>query len=252
MDKPLAVVNCSQLVTLAGPLRPRVGPELRDLAIIPNGKLLIRTGRIAEIGADIKIDRGRAGCNRTHSFVQSFVWAIPFARNTHGWLKWALDGWQATGIFVRLSGTPLDFTTSGANLHAPGNTQRPNVSGTPKVLGNTGPGQFYFDTSVFSTPAATLTGTVDSKLLYDPFGTLTRNGSGLTGPGWLNLDAAAFKTFKITERFSTQFRIDAFNALNHPNFNNPGVSLTNLQTFGQINGTASSPRSVTIGLSLNF
>src|SRR5947209_38877 len=58
MDKPLAVVNCSQLVTLAGPLRPRVGPELRDLAIIPNGKLLIRTGRIAEIGADIKIDRG--------------------------------------------------------------------------------------------------------------------------------------------------------------------------------------------------
>jgi len=45
-DKTLAVVNCSQLVTLAGPARPRVGPELRELGIIPNGGMFVRNGMI--------------------------------------------------------------------------------------------------------------------------------------------------------------------------------------------------------------
>ena len=52
----LAIVNCKQLVTLAGPRRPRVGAELRDLGIIPDGAMRIRDGRIAAVGprADIE------------------------------------------------------------------------------------------------------------------------------------------------------------------------------------------------------
>jgi imidazolonepropionase len=46
----LAIVNIGQLVTLAGPPRPRVGPELRELGIIPNAALLIEDGRIAAAG----------------------------------------------------------------------------------------------------------------------------------------------------------------------------------------------------------
>src|SRR5215213_5754263 len=49
-DKTLAVVNCSQLVTLAGPARPRVGPELRELSIIANGGMFIRDGLIERVG----------------------------------------------------------------------------------------------------------------------------------------------------------------------------------------------------------
>src|SRR6266403_1609292 len=52
----LAVVGCSELVTLAGPLRPRVGPEMRELAIVRDGAMLIRDGRIVEVGARVKID----------------------------------------------------------------------------------------------------------------------------------------------------------------------------------------------------
>lgn len=44
---PLAVVNIGQLVTLAGPARPRVGEELRELGLIENAALLIDDGRIA-------------------------------------------------------------------------------------------------------------------------------------------------------------------------------------------------------------
>jgi len=42
----LAVINCSQLVTLAGPRRPRVGAELRQLSIIEDGALFVRGDRI--------------------------------------------------------------------------------------------------------------------------------------------------------------------------------------------------------------
>jgi imidazolonepropionase len=45
-----AIVNIGQLVTLAGPSRPRVGPELRELGIIPEAALLIEDGRIAAAG----------------------------------------------------------------------------------------------------------------------------------------------------------------------------------------------------------
>jgi imidazolonepropionase len=46
----LAIVNIGQLVTLAGPARPRVGQELRELGIIPNAALLIEDGRIKAAG----------------------------------------------------------------------------------------------------------------------------------------------------------------------------------------------------------
>src|SRR5580658_5356319 len=52
-----AIVNIGQLVTLAGPARPRIGPELRDLAIIEDASLLIGdAGRITAAGpySDLK------------------------------------------------------------------------------------------------------------------------------------------------------------------------------------------------------
>ncbi len=48
MSKTLAVVNCSQLVTLAGAKRPRTGGDLRQLAIIEDGAMLVR-GETIEI-----------------------------------------------------------------------------------------------------------------------------------------------------------------------------------------------------------
>jgi imidazolonepropionase len=52
----LAVVGCSQLVTLAGPGRPRTGREMRDLAIIPDGAMLIADGRIESVGPRSEIE----------------------------------------------------------------------------------------------------------------------------------------------------------------------------------------------------
>src|SRR5881227_861148 len=51
----LAVLHASQLVTLAGPKRPRVGREMSELAIIPGGGMLIRDGKIDSVGTTNQI-----------------------------------------------------------------------------------------------------------------------------------------------------------------------------------------------------
>lgn len=56
MTNSLVVINCSQLVTLAGPARPRVGAEMRELSIIPDGALLVRGSRIEKTGTRSEIE----------------------------------------------------------------------------------------------------------------------------------------------------------------------------------------------------
>ena len=56
-----AVWNCSQLVTLAGPARARRGAEMRDLAVIPNGAMLIHDGRIQRVGTRKEIEAAASG-----------------------------------------------------------------------------------------------------------------------------------------------------------------------------------------------
>jgi hypothetical protein len=200
--------------------------------------------------ANPSLDRGRAGFDRTHSFNSSFVWELPFAKQTRGFVKAVLDGWQLTGILTIQSGTPLDFTTNAADLHAPGNTQRPNLIGEIKVLGGFGPGQQYLAPAagVFETPAASLTNAAGVR--YAPFGNMTRN-STINGPGYWNIDNSIFKKFRFTERIGGEIRADIFNTFNHPNFANPNTSIVS-PTFGQITGVVSGSRLVRFGARVTF
>src|SRR6201996_1258073 len=58
----LVVRNCSQLVTLAGPRRPRRGGEMRELAVIPDGAMLIYDDRIERVGTRAEIEEAAGGC----------------------------------------------------------------------------------------------------------------------------------------------------------------------------------------------
>src|SRR5947209_9833644 len=57
MSETLAVINCSQLVTLAGPQRPRVGAEMRELSIIEGGAMLVRGNRVERTGTREDVER---------------------------------------------------------------------------------------------------------------------------------------------------------------------------------------------------
>ena len=54
-SRSLAVVNCSQVVTLAGPARPRIGAEMRELGVVTRGALFVRDGLIERVGTTDEI-----------------------------------------------------------------------------------------------------------------------------------------------------------------------------------------------------
>jgi len=53
----LAVLHASQVVTLSGPKRPRIGAEMSELAIISDGGMLIRGGKIESVGPSAEIEK---------------------------------------------------------------------------------------------------------------------------------------------------------------------------------------------------
>jgi hypothetical protein len=193
--------------------------------------------------ADIERSRGRAEYDRLHSYVQSFVYQLPVGPEGR-WLRtglasWILGGWQLSGIFTAQSGLPINFTYSAATLRAPGNTQRPDASGKPKVLGGIGANELWFDTSVFSAPPP------------NTFGNVKRNDL-LDGPAYVNLDASLAKWFQIKSDVKAEFRIDAFNATNRAQFDRPNGEFGNAR-FGQITTTqANTERIIRFGLRVLF
>jgi hypothetical protein len=193
--------------------------------------------------ADIERSWARTGEDRLHNFVVSFLYQLPAGADRR-WLKEGvlsqiLGGWQVSGFFTAQSGLPINFEASGAALRAPGNTQRPDASGTPKVLGAIGPGNLWFDTSVFSAPAPNTWGNV-------------RRNSLLDGPDYVNLDATIAKLFTVRRTIKGEFRIDMFNATNTPHFDRPNGRLGDA-TFGQITSTLSgTERSMRFGFRLMF
>ena len=119
--------------------------------------------------ADIERSWARRDEDRLHVFVSSFVYLLPVGPDRR-WLRTGplgqiLGNWQVSGFFTAQSGLPIDFRAADALLRAPGNRERPNVSGTPAVLGGIGPGNLWFDTSVFSAPAADTWGNVGRNSL---------------------------------------------------------------------------------------
>jgi hypothetical protein len=90
---------------------------------------------------------------------------------------------------------------------------------TPKVLGGIGQGALWFDTSVFSAPAA---GTWGNVRRYDT----------LTGPAYVNLDASIVKIVRFGTRHA-ELRADFFNALNRAHYANPNGTLGNAN-FGRV------------------
>ena len=91
--------------------------------------------------------------------------------------------------------------------------------------------------------------------------------NALVGPGFWNLDLSAIKRTRITERVNTEFRVESFNLLNHPNFlvgtnsfigGNSGTSVGGIvqsiqaTTFGQTTSLANGPRNIQLRLQVSF
>src|SRR5437867_4262589 len=191
------------------------------------------------------LNRGRAGYDRTHTFVQSYIYELPLGSNKR-WLqsgvgRWILGDWQLNGILSAYSGQPLDIRISGASLNAPGNANRPNLIGKPSVLGGIGPGKKWLDVSVFQAPASGTYGTTGRNIL--------------NGPRFVNLDLSVFRKFRVRERVGGEFRFESFNFTNTPHFERPGgtngTTLGNAD-FGEVTTALADQRQIQFGLKITF
>jgi hypothetical protein len=71
------------------------------------------------------------------------------------------------------------------------------------------------------------------------------------GPGITNVDASIIRNFRVRSK-TLQFRLEAFNALNHPIWNDPNTSMANPALFGTINSTRKPMRELQLGLKYVF
>jgi hypothetical protein len=175
--------------------------------------------------------RGVSDFNIGQSFVLSGIWEVPNPAGFGGFSHWALSGWQVGGIFQAGSGAPFSVLTGGdpQGLNSTDPWAYPNRLAGAGCGSLTNPGnpEHYIKTECF-VAANPLT-----------LGNAGRNT--LTGPGLINLDAALFKNSHVArlgESFNVQFRVEAFNLLNHTNFAAPLATNTLFNQDGSVIGDA--------------
>jgi predicted heme/steroid binding protein len=179
-----------------------------------------------------------------HIVVFNYLYDLPFFKNRTKLIGKVLGGWQISGLTQFQTGLPCsvagpaDYAGVGldANFGCGVNGQYWVVNGDPKIIGKFGPNSQWFATTnpdgtpIFTKPAP---GTFNKQrvrnLIYQP--------------GFENWNLGLFKAFPVTERFGFQFRAEAFNFINHPNWcggsgcsgtTNIGLNPTNLNTFGKV------------------
>ena len=188
---------------------------------------------------------GPATYDRRHVIVINTIYELPFFRNRQALSGKLLGGWAISAVSQFQTGTPLTVATgddfagvgpgSGSQFWIIG--ADPNISNSEKKFSETNTdGNFWFrrantdGSALFTRPAAGTFSTQRARGVAE-FG-------GLYGPGFQNHNIGIFKEFAVTEGQRLQFRFEAFNWVNHPNWQNPNTTPTS-GSFGKVQGKES-------------
>ncbi|HWY70341.1 MAG TPA: carboxypeptidase regulatory-like domain-containing protein [Terriglobales bacterium] len=200
---------------------------------------------------DPKLRRGLSDFDIRHNFVLNYTWQIPSPVSFSGFKRGLTNGWQLGGIYQASAGLPFSALVGGDPLGLlSGDTfdfpDRIIAPGCESPI-NPGNPNHYIKTQCFAAP--------------NP---LTRLGNAgrntIIGPGLSNFDVSIFKNNpvpKISESFNAQFRVEVFNALNHPNFAPPlhnntlfDQSGNSISTAGVVDSTSTTSRQLQFALKL--
>jgi hypothetical protein len=186
-------------------------------------------------------DRSYSNYDTRHRAVGSAGYALPFGKGnrflTTGVGNVIAGGWQVQPIVQLRTGYPFSVTgASGSCTCGTYVPQRPNPAPGRKNGQISNPSPFHwFDPTAYLVPTAGHQGTV------------TRNV--LRGPGTAEFDFSAIKNLAVTERLTVQFRAEAFNVINHPNFGNPAANISN-GNVGTVTATSFDNRDLQFALKL--
>ncbi len=176
-------------------------------------------------GPMVKRNYAPADYDRRQMFVMGWVYELPVGEGRKYALKGVADkvlgGWKINGTFAAYTGTPFTIWGDWASINCYGCSQTadqilPNVD----KPGQLSPGKPYYDPTAFRDPYWNFNG------VYRP-GSTGRNL--LYGPGYWRINPAMYKDFKLTERFTMEFRAEAQNFTNTPAWGNPNSSVSDMQ-----------------------
>jgi hypothetical protein len=202
--------------------------------------------------------RGNSEFDATHQVTAEFVYDLPFGRGQmfgrdSGWLlNEAIGGWQISGIPTWRSG--LAFTANGTDI-----AQFDTVSlsadtgvlftGTKSAVAS----NIHIDNSSGTSQVQFFANQTNAIGAFSPVtGLQSGSRDTLRGPHFSNLDLAVSKNFPLfNERYKLQFRAEAYNAFNHPNFGIPDTGVTSGR-FGVITGLAGLEPSRVMQFALRF
>jgi len=190
-----------------------------------------------------------------HIFVFNYLYDLPFFKDHSKLIGKLIGGWQISGVAQFQTGLPCgvaeakDYAGVGldSNFGCGTNGQYYVVNGTPKIIGTFGTSGQWFDTSVFAKPAA---GTFNNQRVRDL----------IYQPGFQNWNLGLFKSFPIREQRGFQFRAEAYNFINHPNWgggSGGGVNFNPTSSnFGKVTtkggGVAGGERNLQLSLRFYF
>jgi len=197
---------------------------------------------------DLNSEWSLASVDTPMRFTATWSYALPFGKGKHFWnnnnrlLDYLIGGWQVNGTAIYQTGFPLFVFQQNLNSVIGTGEQRPNATGIRAAE----PGSVEQRIYGYINPAAF------SQAPSFTFGNLSRS-IDYRGPGMGNWDASVFKDFKVKERFNGQFRAEALNAFNSPQFANPNTQYApNSSSFGKITYQANLPRQLQLGVRLSF
>jgi hypothetical protein len=163
---------------------------------------------------DLASYRASSSYDQRHIFTVSYIYDLPVFRHAPGFKGSLLGGWQISGITTAQSGEPTSIINGGFYDNA----------GVGNSVGSGSYADLVGDPHGPKPTFDQVPGIVYGPLLYNPgaytqptgltFGNSGRNS--LAGPGRLNFDMGVFKRFRVTESKSLEFRAEAFNVFNHP------------------------------------
>jgi hypothetical protein len=215
--------------SLSAKVTRRMSKGLTYLAGYTFSKAIDDGGGIRPLGSDplfaqtsycLSCERALSVFDARQRFVSSVLYDLPFGKGrrflNHGLLSNILGGWELSSIVTASSGFPLTVVvgTDRSQTATGVNSDRPNLTGESYAVpsGQPGPRQ-WFNIGAFA---------------MQPLGTYGNGGRNtVIGPGIVNWDFSTLKNFNFTESRYLQFRFEAFNFLNHPNWGDPDTILTN-------------------------
>jgi Carboxypeptidase regulatory-like domain len=187
---------------------------------------------------DLEAERGPSDFNVPQHFVGSYVYNLPFKVESNRAVNAIVSGWQLTGILTLQSGNPFTIYDGTDVSSTGGGADRPNVIGNWHVA-NPSPSAWFNTCTILASGALSncLPGEQPAWQIQ-PAGTFGNAGRNiLYGPSLKDFDLGLYRQFKATERVAIQFRVEFYNALNHPNFAQPNLTVQS-SSFGTITAAA--------------